>query len=160
MVSRIESDFHRLQQRIEVSEDLRREFRSQTLPVFAPEQPSETERKFHDLLGNLADHTFGTVHLHVNCRAYMQHPGVHVTEHAVDQTPTIQGCPKLQYIVGEPLRRDGGVFYECDWPALALHVPKKAHRLLAHFPKSLDLRSTAGDRVAAPAPPNPAVTEF
>ncbi len=44
----------------------------------------------------------------------MQHAGVHVTEHAITQAMAVQKRAKLNNIVGQVFRWNGGIFNKGD----------------------------------------------
>ena len=97
--------------------------------------------------------------LHVDGRAYVQHAGIDVAEHAVDEAAAVEHGAELGDEVGEVLGRHGGVLDEGDRPLVALHVAEQADRLLAHVPDARHVGLAARHREAAPAadpPPLPA----
>ena len=103
------------------------------------------------LLGDLPDQALLLRVLQVDRRADMEHAGIDMAEHAVDQPAAVEGGAELGDVVGEVLRRNGRVFDEGDGPLVALHVAEQADRLLAHRPDALDVLVPARDREPAPA---------
>ncbi|MNK58594.1 hypothetical protein D3C87_776830 [compost metagenome] len=62
----------------------------------------------------------------------MQHTGIDVTEHAVRQTIAVQQGTKLGDVVGQFLRRHGGIFNERLRANLTFDVAQQPDRAFAH----------------------------
>ena len=108
--------------------------------MLAPQQAAVLAGQRDDLIGDLADERFLGRILHVDRRADVQHAGIDMAEHAVDQPAPVERGAELRDVVGEVLRRHGRVLDEGDRPLVALHVAEQADRLLAHLPDAADVR--------------------
>ena len=67
----------------------------------------------------------------------MEHAGIDMAEHAVDEPAAVEGGAELGDVVGELLGGYGRVLDERDGAAAARHVAQEPHRLLAHAPDAL-----------------------
>ena len=67
----------------------------------------------------------------------MEHAGIDVAEHAVDQPAAVERGAELRDVVGELLGGYGRVLDERDGAAAARHVAQEPYRLLAHAPDAL-----------------------
>ena len=142
---------------IERAEEGRRVFGAHALAVLAPQHAAVLPRQRRHLVGDLADQRLLRRVRHVDRRADVQHAGIDVAEHAVDQTAAVQRRAELGDVVGEVLGRHRRVLDEGDGPAAALHVAEKADGLLAHAPDALDGfdRGVGASRMPSPSASSP-----
>ncbi len=68
--------------------------------MLAPEHPSVFPGQGDDLLGDLPDQRLSPLHLHVDGGPHVQHTGIDVTEHAIDETAPVEGGAELGDVVG------------------------------------------------------------
>src|SRR5829696_3247552 len=81
----------------------------------------------------------------------MEHAGIDMAEHAIDEPAAVEGGAELGDEVGEVFGRDGRVLHKGDGPLVTFHIAEEADSLLAHYPYALDLVVSPRDRKPAPA---------
>ena len=126
-----------LQAGIERAEEGGRVLRAHALAVLAPQDPAILPGERHHLVRDLADERLLRRVGHVDGGADMEHAGIDMAEHAVDEAAAVEGGAELGDVVGQVLRRHGRVLDEGDGAAAARHVAEQPHRLLAHAPDAL-----------------------
>ena len=94
-----------------------------------------------DLVGDLANHRLLGGVLHVECRAYVQHAGIDMPEHAITQAAGIESGAEFGDVVRQMLRRNGRVLDEGQRTGFPLDIAQQAHRALAHAIDATDLRT-------------------
>ena len=112
--------------------------------MLAPQQATVLVGEGGDLIGDLADHRLLGGVLHVQRRAHVQHAGIDMPEHAIAQATGIQRGAEFGDVIGQMLRRNGGVLDEGQRAGFAVDIAQQAHRALAHAIDTTDLRATAG----------------
>ena len=148
LIARVETALDALQHRIQRTEKLGGIFGAHALAMLTPEQTLVFLSQAHHFIGNFTDQRFLSRILHVDGRAHMQHPGIHMAEHAVSQASIVQHLAKCHDVISQIFRRYCGIFNEWNGPLLALSIAQQAHRLFAHAPNLVDLGGTVDDGVA------------
>ena len=137
LVVGIEGGLDPLQAGIERAEEGRRVLGAHALAVLAPQHAAMLAGERHHFVGDLADQRgLGRIG-HVDRWTHMEHAGIDVAEHAVDQPAAVERGSELRDIVGELLGGYGRVLDERDGAAAARHVAQEPYRLLAHAPDAL-----------------------
>ena len=133
----VEGGLDLLQARIERAEEGGRVLGAHALAVLAPQHPAILAGERHHLVGDLADERLLRRVGHVDGRADMEHAGIDMAEHAVDEAAAVEGGAELGDVVGEVL---GGTAVSSTKgmgrrpPSM---LPEEADRLLAHAPDAL-----------------------
>ena len=137
LVVGVEGGLDPLQAGIERAEEGGRVLRAHALAVLAPQHPAVLPGERHHLVRDLADERRLRRVGHVDGGADMEHAGIDMAEHAVDEAAAVEGGAELGDVVGQVLRRHGRVLDEGNGPPAALHVAEQPDRLLAHAPDAL-----------------------
>ena len=144
----VEGRLDPLQAGVELAEEGGGVLRAHALAVLAPQQAAVLPGQRSHLVGDLADQPLLLRVLHVDGRAHVEHPGIHVAKHAVGEPARVEGGAELTDEVRQVLRRHRGVLDEGDRALLALvidpGVAEQAHGALAHGVDPLDLRPALG----------------
>ena len=147
---RIEGRLDLLQAGVKLTEKLRPVLGAHAFTVFAPQQPAVLLGERSDFIRNLANQRFLGGVFHIQRRANVQHPRIHMAKHAVGELACIQRGAELGNEVGQMFRRNGGVLHERQRTFLPLNVTQQAHRAFAHGVDFLDLRAAFRQGVAQP----------
>lgn len=134
----VEGRLDPLQAGVELAEEARRVLRAHPLAVLAPQQAAVATGEVRHRVGDLADQPLLGRVLHVEGGAHVEHPGIHMAEHAVLEAAGIEQGAELGDVVGQPLRRHRGVLDEGEGAALPADIAQQAHGALAHGVDALD----------------------